>query len=317
MSDGLSGGALRYLLLRVLRAGLTALAVVTLVFLMIRAVPGDPVDAILGEQAAPADRAEVRRQLGLDLPWSEQYANFLGSVWSGTLGQSFRDPSRTVRSLIGEALPPTLALAGCALAVAWIVAVPLGVCAAARRGTRLDRVASAFALTGLALPTIWLGPLLVLAFAVKLRVLPLPGDDAAGPSALVLPALTVGMALAAALTRQTRAAMIEVLAQPYIAAARARGVTGVHVFFRHALRNALLPVLTVGASQLGALLSGAVIAEKIFERPGLGTLFLEAFFARDIPVVQGVVLVVGVGYVLINVLLDLTYAWVDPRVRLA
>jgi ABC-type dipeptide/oligopeptide/nickel transport system permease component len=313
----LSAGAVRYLLLRVLRAALTAFAVVSLVFVLIRAVPGDPVDAILGEQASPADRAEVRSLLGLDLSWSAQYARFLGSVADGTLGQSFRDPARSVRSLIVDALPPTLALALSALAIAWLVAVPLGVLAAARRGSQVDRAASVFALTGLALPTIWLGPLLVLAFAVKWRVLPLPGDDTAGLLALVLPALTVGMALAAALTRQTRAAMIEVLSQPYIAAARARGVSGVRVFFQHALRNALLPVLTVGASQLGALLSGAVIAEKIFERPGLGTLFLEAFFARDIPVVQGVVLVVGLVYVAVNVALDLTYAWVDPRVRLA
>jgi peptide/nickel transport system permease protein len=259
----------------------------------------------------------VRTLLGLDLPLSEQYRRFVGSVADGTLGRSFRDPSRTVRSLIADAMHPTLELSLSALTIAWLLALPLGVLAAARRGTGVDRAASVFALTGLALPTIWLGPLLVLAFAVKWRVLPLPGDDSAGFRALILPSLTVGMALSATLTRQTRAAMIEVLSQPYIAAARARGVPSARVFFQHALRNALMPVLTVGASQLGALLSGAVIAEKIFERPGLGTLFLEAFFARDIPVVQGVVLVVGLIYVLVNVALDLTYAWVDPRVRLA
>jgi peptide/nickel transport system permease protein len=313
----LRGGAVRYLVLRIARAVLTAGAVVTLVFLLIRAVPGDPVDAILGDQASPEDRAEVRRLLGLDAPLWGQYLRFVGSVTQGTLGYSFRAPDRSVRSLIADVFPPTLELALSALAVAWALAIPLGVVSAARRGSRVDRAASVFALTGLALPTIWLGPLLVLGFAVKLRWLPLPGDHAAGLSALVLPALTVGTALAAALTRQTRAAMIEVLSQPYIAAARARGVPGSRVFFQHALRNALMPVLTVGASQLGALLSGAVIAEKIFERPGLGSLFLEAFFARDIPVVQGVVLVVGLVYVLVNVALDLTYALVDPRVRLA
>jgi peptide/nickel transport system permease protein len=313
----LRADALRYLFFRLVRAGLTAFAVVTLVFLLIRAVPGDPVDAILGDQASPEDRAEVRRQLGLHLPLLAQYGAYLGSVADGSLGRSFRAPDRNVRALISEALPPTLALAFSALAVAWLIALPLGVLAAARRDSPVDRAASVFALTGLALPTIWLGPLLVLAFSVKLRWLPLPGDERAGLAALLLPSLTVGTALAAALTRQTRAAMIEVLTQPYIAAARARGVPALRVFFQHALRNALMPVLTVGASQLGALLSGAVIAEKIFERPGLGTLFLEAFFARDIPVVQGVVLVVGVVYVLVNVALDLTYALVDPRVRLA
>lgn len=312
----MSGGALRYLLLRVARAALTAFAVVSLVFVLIRAVPGDPVDAMLGDQASPEDRASVRRALHLDESVPKQYVRFLGDVADGSLGRSFRAPDTNVRTLIADAFPPTVTLAAWSLLVAWMVALPLGVLAAEKRGTWFDRVASVFALTGLALPTIWLGPLLVLLFSVKLRWLPLPGDDPGAPGALVLPAITIGLALAAALTRQTRAAMLEVLSQPYIAAARARGVRSWRVFFQHALRNALLPVMTVGAAQLGALLSGAVIAEKIFERPGLGTLFLEAFFARDIPVIQGVVLLVGVVYVLVNVVLDLAYAAVDPRVRL-
>jgi len=312
----LGAGALRYLLFRLARAALTAFAVVTLVFVLIRAVPGDPVDAMLGEQASPEDRASVRRALHLDEPVLAQYVRFLGDVADGTLGRSFRAPDTSVRALIEQAFTPTLELAAWALLVAWLLAIPLGVLAAAKRGTQVDRVASFFALTGLALPTIWLGPLLVLLFAVKLRWLPLPGDDPGAPGALVLPAITIGLALAAGLTRQTRAAMLEVLSQPYVAAARARGVTRMRVFFQHALRNAMLPVLTLGAAQLGALLSGAVIAEKIFERPGLGTLFLEGFFARDIPVIQGVVLLVGVLYVLVNVALDIAYALVDPRVRL-
>jgi peptide/nickel transport system permease protein len=313
----LSAGALRYLLYRTVRAALTAFAVVSLVFVLIRAVPGDPVDAMLGEQAAPEDRAAVRHALHLDEPLPTQYLRFLGDVADGSLGRSFRAPDTNVRTLIADAFPPTVQLAAWSLALAWALALPLGVLAAARRGTMIDRMASVFALTGLALPTIWLGPLLVLVFAVKLRWLPLPGDDPTAAGALVLPAITIGLALAAGLTRQTRAAMVEVLSMPYVAAARARGVTGVRVFFQHALRNALLPVLTLGAAQLGALLSGAVIAEKIFERPGLGTLFLEGFFARDIPVVQGVVLLVGVIYVLVNVGLDFAYTLVDPRVRLS
>ncbi len=313
----MTAGFARYLALRALRAVLTAWAVVTLAFLLIRAVPGDPVDAILGDQASPEDRAEVRKQLALDVPLWGQYTTFLSDVADGSLGRSFRAPDREVSALIVEVLPQTLKLATAALCIAWLVALPLGVLAAAHRGTFTDKVASFFALTGLALPTIWLGPLLVLFFAVQLRILPLPGDERDGLSALILPAITVGTALAASLTRQTRAAMIEVLSQPYVTAARARGVSSLSVFFKHALRNALMPVLTVAASQLGALLSGAVIAEKVFEREGLGTLFLDAFFARDLPLVQGVVLVVGLIYVLTNVLLDLTYAWVDPRVRLA
>lgn len=313
----MSARLLRTLALRIARALTTAFLVVTLAFVLIRAVPGDPVDAIVGSEASPEDRAAVRESLHLDEPLLTQYGRFLGEVSDLTLGHSFRAPEKTVRGLIGEAFIPTLELATAALLIAWCLALPLGVLAAARRGTQLDRVASTVSLLGLALPTIWLGPLLVLFFAVELRVLPLPGDDPEALKALVLPAVTVGTALLATLTRQTRAAMIEVLGQPYIAAARARGVTPLSVFFRHALRNALMPVLTVGAAQLGALLSGAVIAEKVFERPGLGTLFLESFFARDIPVVQGVVLVVGLVYVLVNLAVDLAYALIDPRVRLA
>jgi peptide/nickel transport system permease protein len=176
------------------------------------------------------------------------------------------------------------------MAFGLLVALPLGVLAAVRRGSAWDQGARLVALLGVAVPAIWLGPLLVLAFGVQLRLLPMPGDGVETFAALVLPAVTVGMALCAVLTRQTRAALLEVLSEQYILAARARGVSEWVLLFKHALRNALLPITTVAAAQLGALLSGAVIAEKIFERPGLGSLFLEAFFDRDIPVVQGCVL---------------------------
>ena len=312
----MASSGLRYLTLRLLRALLTALLVVSLVFVLIRAVPGDPVDAICGEQAAPEDRAAVRKALHLDAPLSTQYVQFWRDVLDFSWGRSFQQPAFSVRERIVEALPSTLELAGFALIFAWAFSIPLGVLSAARRGRAFDRVASVVALSGLALPTIWLGPLLILLFCVELRVLPMPGDESASTSALILPALTIGLALSASLTRQTRSAMLEVLAMPYVAAARARGVGSVVVLFKHALRNALLPVVTLAAAQLSALLSGAVIAEKVFERPGIGTLFLEAFFARDIPVVQGVVLFVGLLYVFINLLVDVLYTWIDPRVRL-
>lgn len=304
----------RYVVLRLGSALLTAGLVVSLVFVLIRAVPGDPVDAICGEQASPEDRAAVRAALHLSDPLFVQYRRFWREVLDTSLGHSFQQPSITVRERIADVLPSTIELTAWALSLAWLLAIPLGVLAASRRGQALDRAASMFALSGLALPTIWLGPLLILLFGVKLRLLPLPGDDESR-AGLVLPAITVGLALAAALTRQTRAAMLEVLAMPYVAAARARGLSRAKVLFKHALRNALLPVLTVSAAQLSALLSGAVIAEKVFERKGLGTLFLEAFFARDIPVVQGVVLFVGLVYVVVNLLLELLYTVVDPRVR--
>ncbi|MDH4281227.1 MAG: ABC transporter permease [Myxococcales bacterium] len=313
----MSSGLLRYVAGRLLRALLTVIGLVTIVFLLVRLIPGDPVEAILGDQAGPDEKAELRHALNLDRPVPEQYLSFLGDVADGSLGASFRRPDRSVSSMMREVLPYTVVLALAALWVAWVIAIPLGILAAARAGQGWDKIASTVAVAGLAIPNIWLGPLLILAFGVKLRWLPLPGDDLAGPEALILPAITIGTALAAALTRQTRAAMIEVLGQQYITAARARGVSSIALLTRHALRNAMLPVMTIGAAQLGALLSGTIVTEKIFERPGLGTLFLDAFFARDIPVVQGCVLMIAVIYVSVNLLVDLAYGLVDPRVRLS
>jgi peptide/nickel transport system permease protein len=317
MARMMSPGLFRYVAGRLLRALLTVVGLVTIVFLLVRLIPGDPVEAILGDQAGPEEKAELRRALELDRPVGEQYLSFLGNMADGSMGTSFRQPDRSVWSLMGAVLPNTIVLAIAALLVAWFVAIPLGTVAAARAGKGWDKIASTAAVAGLAIPNIWLGPLLILAFGVKLRWLPLPGDDLAGPEALILPAVTIGTALAAVLTRQTRAAMIEVLSQQYITAARARGVPSLALLLRHALRNALLPVMTIGAAQLGALLSGTVVTEKIFERSGLGTLFLDAFFARDIPVVQGCVLIIAVIYVGVNLVVDLAYGLVDPRVRLS
>jgi peptide/nickel transport system permease protein len=304
----------RYLLTRVLRGAATVLGVVTLVFLLLHLIPGDPVQAMLGDQASPEDRVALRRTLHLDRPLPEQYALFCGELLSGSLGQSFRDQTRSVASLIVEVVPGTLQLALAALTVALCLALPLGALAAVRRGSFWDGLASSVALLGLAIPNIWLGPLLILLFGVWLRILPMPGDNA-GFLSLILPALTLGAALSAVLTRQTRASLLEVLSEPYIRAARARGISELRLIVRHALRNALLPVLTVVGAQLGALLSGAVVAEKIFERPGIGSLFLEAFFERDIPVVQGCTLVIALFYVVVNLGVDLLYGVIDPRVR--
>ena len=312
-----SAAVARWLALRTLRALLTVLGVVTLVFVIVRLVPGDPALAILGEQASPEDVAALRSALHLDASLPAQYAAFLGDVASGTLGRSFRERDQAVSSQIAEVLPDTALLALSATLVAWSIAIPLGVLAALRRGRAADLGARTLALLGLAIPAIWLGPLLVLVFSVQLRWLPMPGDDEAGALGLVLPSITIGAALAAILTRQTRGATLEALSEQYVLAARARGLSPARAAVKHALRNALLPVVTVGAAQLGALLSGAVVAERIFERPGLGTLFLDAFAARDIPVVQGCVLVVASVYVLVNLLVDLLYGALDPRARVA
>ena len=298
-----------------MRAGFTVFGVIAIVFLLVRAVPGDPVDSILGDQASPEDRVQLRKALHLDDTISRQFGVFLGEIGDGSLGHSFRKRGVTVSSLIAEVFPSTLILAFSAFAVAWAIALPLGSIAASLRGTAWDTLARFVALFGIAVPAIWLGPLSILFFGVILKWLPLPGDHAAGLRGLILPSMTLGAALAAVLTRQTRAAMLDVLSEQYILAARARGVGRVKVLFVHALRNALLPVITVGAAQLGAVLSGAVVAEKIFERRGLGTLFLEAFFARDIPVVQGCVLLVATLYVITNLSVDLVYGLIDPRAR--
>lgn len=309
-------GFARYLARRTLRAAVTVLGMITLVFLLVRVMPGDPVDTMLGEQASPEERAALRHSLGLDAPMPLQYARFLGSVADGSLGRSFRKPEATVRELLGEQALPTAALALAALLIAWTLALPLGVLAASRPRTKIDALATGLGVVGIAIPHLWLGPLLVLVFAVKLRWLPLPGGDAQGGAALLLPALTIGTGLAAVLTRQTRAAMLEVLSEPYVNVARAKGLSELRVLTRHALPNALVPIITIGAAQLGALLSGAVITERIFERRGLGTLFMEAFFTRDLPVIQGCVLVFGVVYVLVQLGVDVLQSAVDPRVRL-
>jgi ABC-type dipeptide/oligopeptide/nickel transport system permease component len=313
----MSGGLSRYIAGRLLRALLTVLGIVTLVFLLVRLTPGDPVDTLLGDQAAPEDRAALRAALHLDASLPRQYVGFVGDVVDGSLGESFRRRQVTVASLIVEVAAPTLWLALSALLVSWMIAIPVGCFAAARRGTSWDRNASTLAMIGLAVPTIVLGPLLILLFAVQLRWLPLPGDEEAGVVELILPAVTVGSALAAILMRQTRAAMIESLGQPYVLAARARGLSEGSVLLKHALRNAMLPVLTVGGAQLGALLSGLVVVERIFERRGLGSLLIDAALSLDYPVVQGCVLVIGTIYVLVNLLIDLLYGVVDPRVRLS
>lgn len=307
----------RYVARRVIEGVLTVLAVATAVFLLLHILPGDPVEQMLGDAASSEDRAALRRHLRLDRPILQQYTAFLGDLVDGTLGRSFRQPDDTVASRIVEVLPDTVALALAAVLVAWWIAIPLGVVAATRRDTWWDRVASVSSLIGLAVPAIWLGPLLILLFAVELRVLPLPGDDASGLPALILPAMTLGSALAALLTRMTRASMLEVLGENYVLAARARGLGPIAVTVKHALRTALLPVVTIGGAQLGAVLGGTLVTEKIFERPGLGTLFLDAFLARDIPVVQGCVLVIATLHVAVNLAVDLGYAVIDPRVRLA
>lgn len=312
---------LRYFAARILRAVFTVFGVVTAVFLIVRLIPGDPVTAILGDNASPEDQAALRASLHLDQPLPQQYGAFLSDVTDGTLGTSFRKSGVAVSQIVREVIPSTVALAVAGLLVAISLGILLGVLAAARKGSFVDHSARLVAVLALAIPTICLGPLLILVFGLWLAWLPLPGafgtENFIGEiNQLILPAFTIGTALSAIITRQTRGAMIETLSKPFVAAARARGLSEGRVLFVHGLRNAMMPVSTVAAAQLGALLSGTVITEKIFERDGLGTLFLDAFFARDIPVIQGTVLLVATTYVVVNLLLDVAYGLLDPRVRI-
>jgi peptide/nickel transport system permease protein len=299
------------LLSRVGAALVVIFGVCTLVFLLIHLVPGDPVEAMLGERAQASDRAALRAALGLDLPLWEQYRRYLAGLLRLDLGQSFLD-QRPVAAILAERLPATLRLAAAALAIAILIALPLGVLAARFRGSAVDSAAMTLSLLGVSVPNFWLGPLLILVFSLWLGWTPVSGADQ--PASIILPAITLGTAMAAILARMVRASMLEVLGEDYVRTARAKGLGEAAVLWRHALRNAWLPVLTVIGLQLGGLLAGAVITETVFAWPGIGSLLVESIKARDFPVVQGCVLLISLCYVLVNALTDLAYVWIDPRI---
>jgi ABC-type dipeptide/oligopeptide/nickel transport system permease component len=304
---------LRYLLRRILLTVPVLLGVATLVFSLIHLVPGDPAVAMLGEGAAPQDVEELRRSLGLDRPLIEQYAAFLGQAATGDLGRSFRT-GQPVTTMILERVPATAELAVAAMLVALLIAVPLGVIAAVWRGTAADHGAMTFALAGVSIPNFWLGPLLAIVFAVELGWLPVSGRGTWAH--LVLPAISLGLALAAILARMTRASLLDELRELYVRAARARGVSRSSAVIAHALRNSLVPLLTIVALQFGAVLTGAVITETIFAWPGIGRLLIQSIGFRDYPLVQGCILLIAATYVTVNLMTDLLYGVLDPRIRL-
>jgi peptide/nickel transport system permease protein len=287
--------------------------VLTLVFLMIHIVPGDPVEQMLGEGAAPGAAAQLRHSLGLDQPLGKQYGHYLFALVRGDLGQSFKFQA-PVRQIIFERYPATLQLAFLALLVCAAIAIPAGVLAAHRRGQTSDRLVGVFTLFGLAIPNFALGPLLILLFSIEIGVLPVSGRNGIG--SYILPAATLGAALAAILTRMVRGAMLEELSADYIRTARAKGLSTAAVLFRHGLRNALIPIITILGLQFGTLLAGTIVTETIFSWPGIGRLTVQAISARDYPLLQGCILVISLSYVLINLLTDAIYSAVDPRVRM-
>ncbi len=307
-----------FLLRRLGSGALAILGVSLLVFAFLHLVPGDPVDQLAGGEATADQRAKIEHCMGLDQSLPAQFGTFLGHIADGTLGHQCRsgDPKGpTVASRIAEVLPHTVALALCGMLVAIVLALPLGVLAAVKRGTWIDTLATLTSLSVIGLPIMLLGPIMLLVFFVWLGWL--PGPTETGPAAILLPALALGLQMMAMLSRMTRSSMIEVLGEDYVRTARAKGLGERRVLGVHALRNALLPVITVAGLQFGSLLTGSIIIEKVFARPGLGLTLLQAISERNYPVVQGCVLVTAVVYVIVNMLVDLAYGLADPRIRRA
>jgi ABC-type dipeptide/oligopeptide/nickel transport system permease component len=303
----------RYISLRLLFALPALWLILTMVFLLAHIVPGDPVQQMLGEGARAEDLQQLRHALGLDLPIGVQYGRYLGGVLHGNLGESFRFQQPVLR-VVASHYPATLELAIVALFVCAMIGIPAGLLAAQRRGRATDHAIGVFTLFGLSVPNFALGPVLILVFSVILGWLPVSGRG--GISHLLLPAITLGAALAAILTRMVRTSVIEELSSDYVRTARAKGLSKSAVLFRHAFRNALIPILTILGLQFGTLLAGTIVTESIFSWPGVGRLAVQAIQARDYPLLQGCILLIAVSYVLVNLLTDMIYALVDPRVRL-
>ncbi len=289
-------------------------------FALIHLTPGDPIDAMMAESVDASVKERLRRDLGLDQPLHVQYAAWMERLLQGDLGRSIRNQEPVIEN-VARRIRPSLELAALAMLVSLAVAFPLGVLCAARRNTPIDGAGTTFALFGICMPNFLLALLLIFLFGVRLRWLPISGyvdpleEPLAGLRSLALPAVTLGLALAAVVTRTLRSSMLEALTEDYVRTARAKGLSERQVVVGHVLKNALIPVVTVIGLQLGTLIGGAVITEYVFALPGVGRLVVDAVFARDYPLVQGVVLLIAVGFIASNLLVDLLYGWIDPRIR--
>ncbi len=310
-----------FLLRRLGGAILVLLGLSVLMFVLVRLAPGDTATALLGLRYTEEEAAAVRERYGLDRSWPEQYARWIGGVLRGDLGESIG--GTPVVHEIASALPVTIELATLSLLVAVAVGVPAGVFAAMRRGRASDHLVSAGGVLGLSLPGFWLGTLLILVFALWLgwlpggRSVPLTEDPVGNLRHMVLPVLSLALAVVAVVARTTRASMLETLGQDYVRTAHAKGLPPRAVFGRHALKNALLPILTIVGVQVGYLLAGAVVIEEVFSLNGIGRLLLRAVGDRDYPLLQGIVLLIGATFVGVNLVVDLLYGWLDPRTRSA
>jgi len=312
---------LEFLIRRVAISVVTLFVISLIVFAGVRAIPGDPARVMGGTDADAAGLAEIRQKYGLDDPIPLQYLRWLGLALRGDLGESIRTRESVVWT-VGRKLPITIELAGLSLLVALAIAIPAGVFSAVRRNSLWDFVVNAVSLCGLSVPSFWLGIMLILLLSVRLHWLPASGfvplweSPLGNVQRMIMPAFVLGAGLAAVLMRQTRNSMIEILGADYIRTAWSKGLAGRAVIFRHAFRNGLIPVVTILGLQTGALMGGAVVTEQIFVVPGFGRLIVEAVFTRDYPLVQGVVLITASTYVLVNLLVDLSYSVLNPRIRI-
>jgi len=313
-------GLVRFLARRLLLTIPVLFGMSVVVFLLIRLVPGEPAQVILGLRATPEGLAAIHRDLGLDLPLHRQYVQWLSNFVTGNMGQDYRS-HMAVTVLLRQRLPVTLELASLAMLLSVVIAIPLGVAAAVRRGGAADRTATLLGLVGISIPDFWLAIMLILFVALELGVLPSSGfrpfgEDAAGNlRSLLLPAVTLAAGLAAVLVRMTRASMVDVLSREFIRFARAKGLRERLVVYKHALRNASIPIITVIGLQSGYLLGGAVIVEQVFDLPGLGSLTVSATLERNYPVVQATAMVIGLMFVAVNLATDVAYALLNPRIR--
>ena len=308
--------------LRRLLATVPVLLLVTAgVFALLHLTPGDPVDAMMAESADASTKESLRRELGLDRPIAEQYAAWMGRLLRGDLGRSIRNGEPVLEN-VSRRIRPSLQLALLAMAIALTIAFPVAIASAVRHNTGVDRLGTTFALFGICMPNFLLALLLIFVFGVTLRWLPISGyldpleEGWSGLRSLILPAVTLGLALAAVITRTLRSSLLEALAEDYMRTARAKGLSEWVVIRGHVLKNALIPVVTVLGLQLGTLIGGAVITEYVFALPGIGRLVVDAVFARDYPLVQGVILLIALGFIVSNLLVDLLYGYIDPRIRL-
>ncbi|MGD9851573.1 MAG: nickel ABC transporter permease [Nitrospirales bacterium] len=301
-----------FLLTRLSSTLIGILGVLFLVFLLIHLIPGDPVEVMLGESALQADKEALRHSLGLDLPLHQQWWHYLGSLLRLDLGHSLFS-GRPILDLIAERIPATLYLSLVSLVIAIVFALPLGLLAATHKHQLWDMGAMGFALLGISIPNFWLGPILILVGSLWLGWFPVSGQE--GWNAVVLPAFTLGTAMAAILARMVRSSLLETLGEDFLRTAQAKGLSPTRILLIHALPNSLLPILTLLGLQLGGLLGGAVITETMFAWPGLGLLMIEAIQQRDYPVVQAAVLCISLTYILVNLLTDVVYAWLDPRIQ--